>query len=280
MAAERVTLVLGGGGMKGLAHVGAWRAVLESGIRVSEIVGTSIGSLVGACIAGGLEHERLVSLARGLLRTDIVVLNRWALLFNGIRQPSVFRDDTFRRYIESVLPVATFAELKIPLSMNAVDLESGRQEWFGAGGMTHVPLADAVYASCALPVFYPPAEIDGRYFVDGGVIDSLPVGRAVERGAERIIAIDVGAGQAGDAVGTVEKGMVAIHQRVMQIMGYARKRAHLDVHGSASITYIRPHLDGYDTFDFGSTEYFLAEGYRAVSEALGGHPADPQEAAG
>lgn len=280
MAAERVTLVLGGGGMKGLAHVGAWRAVLESGIQVSAIVGTSIGALIGACIAGGLEHERLVSLARALVRTDIVVLNRWALLFNGIRQPSVFRDDTFRAYIESVLPARTFAELSIPLSMNAVDLESGRQEWFGAGGLMDVPLAEAVYASCALPVFYPPAQIDGRYFVDGGVIDALPVGRAAERGADRIIAVDVGAGQAGDAVGTVEKGMVAIHQRVMQIMGYARKRAHLDAHGSASITYIRPHLDGYDTFDFTSTEYFLAEGYRAVHEALSGTIDERREAAG
>lgn len=280
MAAERVTLVLGGGGMKGLAHVGAWRAVLESGIQVSEIIGTSIGALIGACIAGGLEHERLVSLARALVRTDIVVLNRWALLFNGIRQPSVFRDDTFRAYIESVLPARTFAELSIPLSMNAVDLESGRQEWFGAGGLMDVPLAEAVYASCALPVFYPPAQIGGRYFVDGGVIDALPVGRAAERGADRIIAVDVGAGQAGDAVGTVEKGMVAIHQRVMQIMGYARKRAHLDAHGSASITYIRPHLDGYDTFDFTSTEYFLAEGYRAVHEALSGTIDERREAAG
>jgi NTE family protein len=266
--------------MKGLAHVGAWRAVLESGVQVSEIVGTSIGALVGACIAGGLEHEKLVSMARALLRTDIVVLNRWALLFNGIRQPSVFRDDTFRRYIDSILPAETFAELKIPLAMNAVDLETGRQEWFGAGGLIDVPLADAVYASCALPVFYPPAHIDGRYFVDGGVIDSLPVGRAVERGADRIIAIDVGAGQAGDGVGTVEKGMVAIHQRVMQIMGYARKRAHLDAHGAARVTYIRPHLDGYDTFDFASTEYFLAEGYRAVSEALSGSAVDSREAAG
>ena len=280
LAAERVTLVLGGGGMKGLAHVGAWRAVLESGIQVSEIIGTSIGALIGACIAGGLEHERLVSLARSLLRTDIVVLNRWALLFNGIRQPSVFRDDTFRAYIESILPATTFAELSIPLSMNAVDLESGRQEWFGVGGLMDVPLAEAVYASCALPVFYPPAQINGRYFVDGGVIDALPVGRAVERGATRIVAVDVGAGQAGDAVGTVEKGMVAIHQRVMQIMGYARKRAHLDAHGSASITYIRPHLDGYDTFDFNSTEYFLAEGYRAVHEALSGAADEPREAAG
>lgn len=270
MAAEKVTLVLGGGGMKGLAHVGAWRALLESGVRVTEIVGTSIGALIGTLIAAGTEHERIVSLARALTKTDIVVLNRWALLFNGIRQPSVFRDDTFRAYLESILPATTFAELRIPMSMNAVDLETGRQEWFGAGGLMDVPIVDAVYASCALPVFYPPALIHGRYFVDGGVVDSLPVGRAVERGADRIIAIDVGAGPAGDSVDAVEKGMVAIHQRVMQIMGYTRKRALLDALSEAKITYIRPHLAGYGTFDFNSTEYFLAEGYRAAAEELAG----------
>lgn len=280
MAAERTALVLGGGGMKGLAHVGVWRGVLESGVRVTEIVGTSIGALIGALIAGGLEHERLMSMARALTKTDIVVLNRWALLFNGIRQPSVFRDDTFRAYVESILPVETFADLRLPLTMNAVDLETGRQEWFGFGGMMDVPLADAVYASCALPVFYPPALIADRYFVDGGVVDSLPVARAVQSGADHIIAVDVGAGPAGDSVEAVEKGMVAIHQRVMQIMGYTRKRALLDAHSEAKITYIRPHLDGYGTFDFNSTEYFLAEGYRAATEALTGGKPGAREATG
>ena len=65
--------------------------------------------------------------------------------------------------------------------------------------------------------------------------------------------------------------MVAIHQRVLQIMGYARKHDHLPMEG-ASIVYVRPRLDGYATFDFTSTEYFLAEGHRAVSEALGATP--------
>lgn len=273
--ADQVTLVLGGGGMKGLAHVGAWRAVLEHGIRVTRVIGTSIGSLIGAAIAGGVEYDRLVALARSLQKTDIVTLNRWALLFNGIRQPSVFRDDVFRAYIASVLPVATFDELRMPLLMNAVDLETGQEEWFGAGGRTDVPLADAVYASCALPVFYPPALIGERYFVDGGVLDALPVRRALEDGADRIIAIDVAAGPISDSAAAVEKGMVAIHQRVMQIMGYARKHEQLPIDG-ASIMYIRPRLDGYSTFDFNSTEYFLAEGYRAVTESLGGS-ASPQE---
>ena len=134
MAGERVILVLGGGGVKGLAHIGAWHAVLEAGIPVTEIIGTSIGALVGACIAGGADYDRLLGLALGLQKTDIVTLNRWALLFNGIRQPSVFQGETFEHFITSVLPVNRFSELRIPLGINAVDLEMGTAEWFGAGG--------------------------------------------------------------------------------------------------------------------------------------------------
>jgi NTE family protein len=270
MSAKRVILVLGGGGMKGLAHVGAWQAIVEAGVEVQEIVGTSIGAMVGAAIAGGVEHERLQALARALRKTDVVMLNRWAALFNGIRQPSVFRDDVFRRYLERVLPVTTFEELQIPLGINAVDLELGEQAWFGAGGRTDIPLLEAVYASCALPVFYPPAELEGRHFVDGGVLDPLPISRAAERGADLVIAIDVGAGGTEDSAEVVSRGMVAIHQRVMQIMGSRRKQALLESWAGPELLYVRPALENYATFDFGNTEYFLSEGYRATRAALSG----------
>jgi NTE family protein len=272
---ERVILVLGGGGMKGLAHVGAWRALEEAGVKVSEIVGTSIGALVGACISGGMRVDHLTYLARELKRTDVVTFNRWAILFNGIRQPSVFRDTTFRRHIESVLPETDFGKLRVPLSVNAVELGTGGQEWFGAGGRSDVSVADAVYASCALPVFYPPAEIAGRYYVDGGIADALPIGRAAERGADRIIAVDVGAGPEQDAAEVVAQGLVAIHQRVVQIMGYERKRAQLENWSGPELIYVRPSLGGYATFDFSSTDYFLEEGYRATWAALSGGTGAP-----
>jgi NTE family protein len=270
VAGDKTILVLGGGGMKGLAHVGAWRAVLETQVRVDEVIGTSIGALVGACICGGLSHSRLTELARSLRKTDIVTLNRWALLFNGIRQPEVFRGEVFRSYVKSVLPVQQFDELTLPLSLNAVDLESGEEVWFGAGGRNEPALADAIYASCALPVFYAPAEIDGRRYVDGGIADALPIQRAAERGATRIIAVDVAAGRVPAAPDVVSRGMIAIHQRVMQIMGYARKTAALSSWSGPDMVYVRPQLDGYDTWDFSSTEYFLEEGYRATVEALSG----------
>lgn len=265
---ERVILVLGGGGMKGLAHVGAWKAAEEAGIEVAEIVGTSIGALVGACIAGGATWAELVSHALALKKRDIVALNYSALLLNGIRQPSIFRAEPFQEYIRSVLPVERFDDLRIPLAVNAVDLETGRTEWFGAGGRSDVALADAVYASCALPVFYPPAEIGGRHFVDGGVGDSLAIRRAAERGAELIIAVDVGAGETKDSLDTISKGMIAIHHRVYDILTYARRRSQLDSWEGPPLVYVRPNLDGYSTFDFSRTQYFLEEGYRATRRAL------------
>jgi len=269
----RVILVLGGGGVKGMAHAGAWHALEESGVVVSEILGTSIGALVGACAAGGQGWRELTTAALALTKQDIVVVNRWAVLLNGIRQPGVFRSEPLEAYIRSVLPVETFAELSIPLGVNAVDLQTGRTEWFGAGGRQDVSLAEAIYASCALPVLYPPARIGDRWFVDGGTADALPIERAAERGADLIVAVDVGAGAELDAEKTVDTGMVAIHQRVFSIMAFAHRQGVLDRWSGPPLLYIRPQLDGYSTFDFGSTQYFLEEGYRATREALATLPA-------
>lgn len=264
---ERVVLVLGGGGVKGMAHIGAWRALEDAGVEVAELVGTSIGALVGSVLAAGVPHTELVERARLLERKDIVGFNRWALLPNGIRQTSIFRDDPLMDYIRAALPVERFEDLEVALSMNAVDLETGEEVWFGAGGRTDVALAEAVYASSALPLFYPPAELGGRYYVDGGVADTLPVRRAAERGAEVIVAVDVSAGPVKDAAETVSKGMVAVHHRVYDIMAGARRRAVEASWSGPPVVRVRPRLDGYATFDFENTRYFIDEGYRAMREA-------------
>src|SRR5436190_626855 len=137
----KTVLVLGGGGIKGLAHIGAWKAIQEAGIRVDEIIGTSIGALVAVCIGAGMGWEELAPAALELKKADIVSMNGRALLINGIRQRSVFHDDAFRAYIERVLPVTRFDELDVPVSINAVDLETGRTQWFGAQGRSDVSVA-------------------------------------------------------------------------------------------------------------------------------------------
>ena len=265
---DRVWLVLGGGGLKGLAHVGALRALAEARIPVAGIVGTSIGALVGALHAAGTGWQEMRKMARSLQRADIVRVNRRAVLFNGIRQVSVFRGDTLREYYGGVLPGAGWKALRIPLLVNAVDLTTGRTEWFGPGAREDVSLLDAVYASSALPVLYPPAVLGGRAFVDGGTEHPLGLTRAAVAGASGILGVDVGAGEDGDSGQILRQGMIAVHQRIFSIMTYRRRKELLAEWSGPPLVYVRPKLDGYGTFDFQHIEYFVEEGYRAMWAAL------------
>lgn len=263
-------LVFGGGGVKGLAHVGAWKALVEAGIRPAGIVGTSIGGLVGALVASGMAPREGHRLALELRRSDIVRVNRRAVWINGIHQVSVFRGDVLRDYFEARLPADGWGALEIPLLINTMDLSDGSTEWFGTGARQDISLLDAVYASSALPVFYPPFRHDGRVFVDGGTVEPLPIPKAVASGARRIIAIDVGAGRAHDAEVALEQGLLGVHSNVFSINSYRRRQELLASYSGPPLLYVRPQLEGYGTFGFEHVPYFLEEGYRAMKEALSG----------
>ena len=265
----RPWLVLGGGGIKGLAHVGVWRRLDEAGVGVAGIVGCSIGAVVGACIASGMDAAEMDRVARRLRRSDIIRLNRRAAWVTGIKAVSVFRGDALRAYVERIVPAREWSELRLPLLVNAVDLDTGRTEWFGDGARTDVPLLDAVYASAALPVLYPPLEHDGSFYVDGGLDQVVPVDRAVAAGATGVVAVDVVGTGSWSGAEVVREGMVAIHQRAMGIMIRNRRRTLESLWGATPTVHVEPNLEGYGTFDFGAVPYFLEEGYRAAGEGLG-----------
>lgn len=263
-------VVLGGGGVRGVAHVGAWEAVREAGLEVAGIIGTSIGALIGAAVAGGMEWRQLVRLGLSLKKEDIVRLNRGVIWVNGIREESVFHGEALRAYAERVLPHGTWDDLKLPLQVNAVDLASGTTEWFGTGARTDASVQEACYASAALPVLFPPARIGERIYVDGGTVDALPIERARELGAGTILAIDVGAGPEADAEKTVSDGLIAIHERVFAIMSGGRRREQVARWEGPRLIYVRPSVDAYSAFAFDQVKFFLEEGYRATRTALEG----------
>ena len=226
------------------------------------IIGTSIGAMVGALVAAGAGWQQMDGAARDLKREDIVRINRRVAWINGIRQPSVFHGEVLRDYYRRLLPSRGWDALGLPLQVNAVDLATGRSEWFGPGARTDVSLVEAVYASSALPVFYPPAVWDGRAFVDGGTE------RAAELGATGIVAIDTGAGELGETEKILGQGLLGVHARIFGIMTYRRRRELLDRWAGPPLVYVRPRLDGYETFEFASIGYFVDEGYRAMNEVL------------
>src|SRR5687767_3611823 len=147
----RTVLVLGGGGMRGMAHIGILKALRTLGIEYDAIVGTSIGSLVGAMAAGGYPIEKIESLVASVQKEDYFRLNFVKFLLKGTQARSMYRGDTFKQSLKRILPPMTFAQMKVPFYCNAVRLETGGAVFWGTPGLDDIPLVDAVYSSCALP---------------------------------------------------------------------------------------------------------------------------------
>ena len=264
----RTILVLGGGGMKGIAHVGVWKALEESGIRPDAIIGTSIGALIAACLSGGMGWRELTTLARTLKREDIVSINKRAVWLGGVRQPSVFEGDHYLEFIREMLPVEEFSGLKIPVRMNTVSLVTGEAVWFGDGLRQDAPLPEVIYASCALPIYFPPMKVGDDYLVDGGVLDVFPIKQAQEWGADRIIGVDVGSEMLPPDPGYFDRGMIAIHDRVLSLNLKEQRARCMSNYDGPPLLYIRPKIGHLHAFDFDRTQFFLEEGYRAAREAI------------
>jgi NTE family protein len=266
--AARTVVVLGGGGMKGTAHVGAWKAIEEAGIAVDAVVGTSIGALIGASIAGGMGWREMAEMALALTRDDIVSINKRAVWMGGVREEAVFNGDHYRAWLARTLPLRSFADARLPLRINAVSLVACGEVWFGTGADDGIDPVDAVYASCAIPIYFPPLKRGGDVLVDGGILNAVPVDQAFAWGATRVIAIDVGSEILPPAKDHFERGMIAIHDRVLTMNIDGQRRRSAEAWQGLPVTVVRPRIGHLGTWDFHRTRYFLEEGYRATREAL------------
>jgi NTE family protein len=185
-----VAFVLGGGGVHGAVEVGMLRALAEHGIAPDVILGTSIGALNGVLLAADPARavERLTALWLDIeqgnpfeapLREQVATIARtWTHLHGNER---------LQRMLMTTLPVHTFEELHVPFACVAASVERAAAHWFTTG-----PLIPALLATTAVPGLLPPVAIDGEHFLDGGLVDSIPVARAVELGARRIMVLQVG----------------------------------------------------------------------------------------
>lgn len=276
---ERVVLVLSGGGMKAMSQVGVFRALGEARLVPAEIVGTSAGALVGALIASGLTYEEIVPRVFGVRRDELAALARMSVLVRGLGAPSVLRPQPMRALIARLLPVHDFGSLRYPLRVVAVDVDSGAPVIFGTGGRADCSIVEAVLASMALPVYLPPVEIAGRRYMDGGVLQVLPLAVAAAIPADLVVAVDVGPVAAAPPP-WVPRGpsLLAAHDRAMAIaMADQRARA-IEAWRQdprrAPLVLVEPPVDPYGTFAFDRTAEFIEAGYRAAHAALAGRAAE------
>ena len=158
-----ITLALGGGGVRGVAHIGVLRALENHGFKVSAIAGTSAGGLVGAVYAAGFSTEKIETTVKELDQ------NRSFERRNN-DQPSLLGLASVAKKLSTLLADCTFDDLDIPYAATAVSLYSGKEIILNKG-----KVIDAVMATIAVPGVFPSQEIGGRVLVDGGVLDPVPV---------------------------------------------------------------------------------------------------------
>ena len=192
MTESPTAFVLGGGGVLGAAEVGMLRALLEAGVQPDLVVGTSVGALNGAFLAADPTVEATVRLAElwsslagsGGVFSGSVVTRAATAVRSGTH---LHGRGPLRALLDEHLHVQRIEDLAVPFQCVAASIERAAEHWFSDG-----PLSDAVMASCAVPGLLAPVRIGDEHFLDGGLVNSVPVSRAVELGARTVFVLQVG----------------------------------------------------------------------------------------
>ena len=183
--------VLSGGGVLGAVQVGQLQALIEAGIEPDLLIGVSVGALNAAAIASdptlsGVAHLRDVWL--GLKGDDLFPGSRMQRAWHFVRKGDHLYSNDGIKHLTETLPAASFEAMQKPLSIVAANLRTGKEHWFESGA-----LQPALLASTALPSIFPPVLVDGELYVDGGVVNNVPISRAIEQGAKEIYVLTCGA---------------------------------------------------------------------------------------
>jgi NTE family protein len=270
VTARTAALVLSGGGAKTAAHLGACRALREAGFEPTWYVGTSMGAVIAAGLASGVANDELLERmadvgARGIVRDPLAPVA-------GLFLRSLLKPGPLRSAIEALVPVRRFADLAVPLTVTAVDLDTGELVLFGAGAQT-APLVDVLCASCALPMYYPPVMINGRRFGDGGLRCVVPLEPAAELDVDLVLAVDVGPGFDLPAPAAARvPAMVRAHDDAVGILMAANSESQLALWRAdlrrPPLVYVRPRTERNATFRVDRVREYANEGRRATREAL------------
>jgi NTE family protein len=175
---KKVGLVLGGGGARGLAHIGVLKVLEENNIPIDFVSGTSIGAIIGALYCLGKKPSEIEEIAKKI---------NWKNIFDfGFSLKGIIKGKKIEDYLRDIFEEKSFSDLKIPFFATAVDINESTEVVFNKGDLTN-----AVRASISIPGIFKPIMNNGRVLVDGGVLDNLPIKVLKENGAEVIIAVNL-----------------------------------------------------------------------------------------
>lgn len=276
----KIGLALGGGGARGVAHIGVLKVLEQHGIAIDFIAGTSIGAIIGGAYAVTPRSAQLEERVRKFVQSEAYeksglqyltlkepAENFWAQISRSVRErivinlapskASVVSSVRLKSIVEFVLPTARIEETQIPLAVVATDLATGAEIILREGD-----LRQAALASASIPGFLPPVAIDDAILVDGAVTSPVPVDTAIEMGADVVIAIDV-----GQALGHLKRplNIIDIIFRANTITSNRLR----DLSLAAADVVIRPEVGLIHWADFSNIRMLLQAGEKAAQKALG-----------
>lgn len=245
---RKVTLVLGGGSARGLAHIGVLKVLEREKIPFNMIVGTSMGAMIGAAYSVGLPITTMES------RAYSFTANR--LLDATIPAMGLLAGDKLEGSIREMIDNKGFADCKIPFVAVTTNIETGEEVVFQKGDLIKV-----IRASCSWPGIFNPVKIDGQLLVDGGIKHSVPTKIAQDLGAEYILAVDVGF--------CVKKGRIRnIFQMILQAFQITGEE--LNVHQSTNADFvIKVDLGDIDQASFERSREAIQKGVEAAELLVG-----------
>ena len=180
----KIGVTLSAGGLRGFSHVGTMDVLMESGLPVDYMTGTSMGCIVGALFSAGVSQERMRGLADDMplsaLSSDLTLIGALKFLLND----KLFSSEKFQKFIDSEVGGVYYEDLNIPFACVSADIKTGEKVIFDSG-----PVARGVRASMNLPGIFAPVEYRQRFLVDGGVVDYMPVDIVREMGADWVLAV-------------------------------------------------------------------------------------------
>lgn len=247
---------MGGGGARGLAHIGVLKVLEKEGIKFDALTGVSMGSFIGACYATGLSVKEMEEEAVTFNKRKAV--KKMLDLANPKR--SVLKGKKAENYINNFLEKKDFKDTRIPLRVVATDLATGEEVIIKEGN-----LAQAVRASISVPGIFPAVKIGDRYLVDGGVVNCTPVNVLENMGMDVIIAVDLIIKRKVDF--KKKPGMVTSLVQSYEII--RSQTAKNNIESNKKTVVIKPQMRGtIDSFKFYDIGKFIRSGEKAAEEAL------------
>ena len=243
----RIALVLGAGSSRGFAHIGVLKILEANKIPVHMVIGTSAGSFVGSLYAYGFTSFQLQKMAHSLDKNEIIDLT--------VPDNGFVKGERLEEYINAMVKNTPLEKMRIPFYAVAANIQNGQETVFSRGNT-----GTAVRASCSIPGIFRPVKIDGKMYVDGGVVSPIAVDAARRLGADIVIAVDISADiDARQPEGTIET--------ILQSIGIMHSKISVAQLARADVV-IRPKVGRIGSADFEKRLDAMIEGEKAAIEML------------